>query len=99
MEKIKKLIATPAKVNRKISNADVDDLIIHILFFSLIKKEERTKVIEPFYNFTKQRYDDVIGKMEKYKSQLDKFALLTLEYGIPLLKLNMEMYQKLMEIE
>jgi DNA-binding PadR family transcriptional regulator len=41
LRKIKALAATPVKVNKKITNADGDDLIIHVLFFSLISREER----------------------------------------------------------
>ncbi len=97
MEKIKRLVATPVQF-RKVRNTDMEDLIVHALFFSFITKEERRTIVEPFFKYTKERYDDAIAKMEKYKEQLDRFALALLESGIPLLKANMEMYKKLMEM-
>jgi DNA-binding PadR family transcriptional regulator len=99
LKKIKALAATPVKANKKITNADGDDLIIHILFFSLISREERKKIIEPFYNYSKWRRDTAIEKLEKYKSQIDKFALVLFEYGIPMGEKGLEMYQKLMDME
>jgi DNA-binding PadR family transcriptional regulator len=99
LQKIKALAATSVKVNKKISSADGDDLIIHVLFFSLISREERVKVIEPFYDFAKWRHDTAVEKLEKYKSQIDKFALVLFEYGIPLGKMTLEMYQQLMDME
>jgi DNA-binding PadR family transcriptional regulator len=98
-EEIRKLVATPIKVNRKIGNSDVDNLVIHIMFFSMITKGERRKVIEPFYNFLKQQHDAAVLKLEKYRSEGDKFAILLFEYRIPSLEIGMDMYQKLMDLE
>lgn len=99
LERIKELAATPVKVKREIGYGDLENLVVHVIFFGLISKEERRKVVEPFYNFTKQQYDISVDKLEKYRSQIDKFALLLLESGIPSLKINVDMCQKLMELE
>jgi hypothetical protein len=72
---------------------------MHILFFSLISREERKKVVEPFYNYFKWRRDTAIEKLEKYKSQIDKYTLVLFEYGIPIGEKGLEMYQKLMDME
>jgi DNA-binding PadR family transcriptional regulator len=99
MQKIKELAAKPVKANKKITHADLDELSIHIMFFSLISREERKKVIEPFYNYLKRRRDTAIDKLEKYKPQIDKYTLVLFEYGIPMDEKGLEMYQKLMDME
>lgn len=99
LERIKKLVSTPVEVKKKIGNGDVDNLIIHVFFFGLISKEERRKVVEPFYNFAKQQHENAINKLEMYGSRMDKFTIVLLEYGIPSLKISMDMCQKLMDLE
>ena len=96
---LKRIVATPVKTNKKITNADNDDLALHVLFFGLITKEQRRRVVEPYYNYVRGRIEDAEEKQENYKSQMDKFASLTLEYGIPLLKAELEFYKRLIDTE
>jgi DNA-binding PadR family transcriptional regulator len=94
----KALAATPITLIGSTRGTYADELAVHIVFFSLITKEERRKVIEPYYNIALNRYDDAVKK--KYISEkLDKFTLAFLEYGVLLLKYTVELYEKLMEID
>jgi len=101
VKKIKELAATPVRLSQGgIRAAEADMLSIHIVFFQFITKDERRKIIEPFYLFSQKRYADAMGYMENYpRNKLDKFVFPYLEYGIRVLKLSLELYEKLMEIE
>jgi hypothetical protein len=46
------------------------------MFLQFIAKDERRKVIEPFFAYVKERYEDATAKLEKYKEQLEPFPLL-----------------------
>jgi len=62
-----------------------DDLIVYVMFFQFITKDERRKVIEQFFAYVKARYEDAA---EKLKNSKDSWAvpLCLLEYGKPTLK-------------
>jgi DNA-binding PadR family transcriptional regulator len=99
LKRMRELAATPVNASGVISDANADDLMVHIAFFSLITKEERRKVVEPFYNYALFRYEDATQKMEKYQYVFDKFSLTLLKHGIPMLKTTLEMYRDIMEID
>jgi len=99
LEQIQKLTATPVDFKGKVRNTDAQDLIVHVMFFQFITKDERRKVVEPFFAYVKERYEDAVAKMEKYKGQLGPFPLCLLEYGRPMLKNQMDFLQKLMDID
>lgn len=98
-EQIEKLTATPIDFGGKVRYTDAQDLIVHVMFFQFITKDERRKVIEPFLAYVKERYEDAAAKMEKYKGQLGPFSLCLLEYGAPLLRNQMDFLQRLMELD
>jgi DNA-binding PadR family transcriptional regulator len=97
-EQIEKLTATPVDFGGKVRYTDAQDLIVHVMFFQFITKDERCKVIEPFFAYVKERYEDAAAKLEKFTGQLDPFAPVLLGYGISSLQTNMEMYPKLMNM-
>jgi len=101
VKRIKELAATPVKLPRSgIRNTEADMLSIHIVFFRFISEEDRKKVIEPFYDFAKRRYEIACRYMESYpREKLDEFVYPYLEYGIKVLKLSLELYEKLVEIK
>jgi DNA-binding PadR family transcriptional regulator len=96
---LRRLVETPVKTGRRIRSSDVQDLLIHIFFFRLISKEKRRIVLEPFHKNAAERYDAIVKQKEIQHLKLDKFALVTLEYGLPMLKLSKEMYERLMEMD
>ncbi len=98
-EHVKVLVATPIAADST-SGTYTDELAVHIVFFSLIPKEERCNVIEPYYKIALNRYDDAVKKVEKYAAseKIDKFNLAFLEYGTLLLKYTVELYEKLMAV-
>ena len=98
-EQIEKLTATPVNFGGKVRYTDAQDLIVHVMFFQFITKDERRKVIEPFFAYVKERYEDAAAKMEKFKGQLGPFPLCLLEYGTPMLKNQLDFLQKLMDID
>ena len=98
-EQIETLTATPVDFGGKVRYTDAQDLIVHVMFFQFITKDERRKVIEPFFTYVKERYEDAAAKMEKFKGQLGPFPLCLLEYGGPMLKNQLDFLQKLMDID
>jgi DNA-binding PadR family transcriptional regulator len=98
-EQIEKLTATPVDFGGKVRYTDAQDLIVHVMFFQFITKDERRKVIEPFFAYVKERYEDAAAKMEKFKGQLGPFSLCLLEYGAPMLKNQLDFLRKLMDID
>ena len=99
-KQIKVLTATPVRLAGSPSGTYADELAVHIVFFSLITKEERCRVIEPYYRITLVRYDDAVKKLEKLASEnIDKYNLAFLEHGVLLLKYTVELYEKLMALD
>jgi len=99
LEQIEKLTATPVDLMGKVRSTDAQDLIVHVMFFQFITKDERRKVIKPFLAYVKDRYEDAAAKLEKFKGQLGPFPLCLLEFGKPTLKNQMDFLQKLMDID
>ena len=99
LRRVRELVATPVEINGAVTKANTDDLVIHIIFFGLITKEERRRVVEPFYNDTLFRYENAKENLEKYGGVMDKFMLSLLKYGIPGLEAALEMYREIMEFD
>ncbi len=97
-KRIRELAATPVKTTGFIW-PDSYELTVHAAFFGLITKEEREKVIRPFYEIMKEQYENAIQKYEKYGPEMDKFGVVTVNYGIEMIKQNLELYKKLAEID
>lgn len=97
--RLRELVATPVEVTGAVTDAHTDDLVIHIIFFSLITKEERRRVVEPFYNYALFRHENARENLEKYGNIMDRYMLTLLKYGIPTLKLSLDMYEEIMEID
>ncbi|MGD9130781.1 MAG: PadR family transcriptional regulator [Candidatus Bathyarchaeota archaeon] len=97
-EHVKFLVATPIKFSASTGGTYADELTVHIVFFSLITKEERCRVIEPYYNIALKRYDDAVTKLGKSKKP-NKFNVALLEFAVLALKNTIEFYEKLMEMD
>jgi DNA-binding PadR family transcriptional regulator len=95
-DQVKTLVATPIKTVKSPGGINADELTVHIVFFSLITKEERRKVIEPFYTVTLNRYDDVVAKLGKSSKTPDRFGSSLLEYASLVLKSTIKFYEDLM---
>jgi DNA-binding PadR family transcriptional regulator len=97
---VKALVATPVKVSASTAGTYADELTVHIVFFSLISKKERRRVIEPYYDVALTRYDDAVTKLGKSKSKKrDKFNVGLLEFAVVALKNTVEFYEKLMDMD
>jgi DNA-binding PadR family transcriptional regulator len=98
--RILELAATPVRENLDtLRSADVDDLTVHIVFFQFISKDERRKLVEPYYRLTQRRYAEALSYRESLWPRMEQFTRTTLEYGIKILELTLEWYQKLMEMD
>jgi DNA-binding PadR family transcriptional regulator len=63
--RILELAATPVRKNLDtLRRADVDELTVHIVFFQFISKDERRKLVEPYYRLTLRRYDEALTYRE-----------------------------------
>ncbi len=98
LKHVKELTATPIRLTGQVQSTYTDELTVHIVFFNLITKEERQKIIEPYYAFALARYDENVGKLEKYSAILDKFNLALLEYAVLMLKGTVDLYKRMMEM-
>ena len=99
LRRVRELVATPVAIAGAVTDANTDDLVIHIIFFNLITNEERRRVVEPFYNYALFRYKNAKENLEKHGDLMDKYTLTLLKYGIPGLKLSLNMYKEIMEID
>jgi DNA-binding PadR family transcriptional regulator len=88
------MVATPV-------NPEVDDFDFKVqaVFFDLITKEIRMKVIKPLYDSKLKILQDALKKKEEYGSILSPVSGTVLEFGIKELKNSLEFYEKLMNLE
>lgn len=88
------MVAAPAE-------PDINDFDFKVkaVFFDLISKESRIKVIKPLYNSKLKMYQEALKKKEEYGTNILPIALTVLEYGIKDLENSIEFYEKLMNIE
>ena len=88
------LVATPVK-------PDIDDFEFKVqaVFFDLIPKEKRLKVIKPLYEAKLQLYQESLKKKEIYGPDMRSISFTVLEYGIKEIKNSLEFYKKLMDAE
>jgi len=88
------MVATPAE-------PDIDnfDFKVQAVFFDLIPKEKRLKVIKPLYDAKLQLYQESLKKKEAYGHLIQPISLIVLEYGIKEIENSLEFYKKLMEIK
>jgi hypothetical protein len=98
LKHVKELTAAPIRLIGQVQSTYTDELTVHIVFFNLISKDERKKVIEPYHAFTQQRYDENVEKLEKYSAVLDRYNLALLEYAVSMLRGTLDLYQRLMEM-
>jgi DNA-binding PadR family transcriptional regulator len=98
LKRVKELTATPVALSGQMQGAYTDELTVHIVFFSLISKEERRLVIEPFSKFAVARYEETAAKLEKFSATLDRFNLALLEYAVSVLKSTVDFYQRVADL-
>jgi DNA-binding PadR family transcriptional regulator len=98
LNRVKELAATPIRLEGQMQSSYTDDLTVHIVFFNLISKEERKRVIEPYFAFASARYEELAGKLEKYFATLDKFNLELLQYAVSVLRSTVDLYQRLLGV-
>ena len=98
MKRVKELTATPLPLSGQVQSTYTDELTVHIVFFNLISKEERRRVIEPFYAIAVARYDETVAKLDKFSATLDRFNLELLQYAVCVLKSTVDLYKCMMEM-
>jgi DNA-binding PadR family transcriptional regulator len=98
LKRVKELTASPIRLIGQVQSTYTDELTVHIVFFNLVSKDERRRVIEPYYAFTQQRFDENVTKLEKYSAILDKYNLALLEYAVSMLRGTLDLYRRLMEM-
>jgi DNA-binding PadR family transcriptional regulator len=88
------MVATPVE-------PDIDDFDFKVqaVFFDLIPKEKRLKVIKPLYETKLQLYHEALKKKETYGHLIQPISLIVLEYGIKEIENSLEFYKKLMEMD
>lgn len=93
-EKLIEMVAEPVE-------PDIDDFdfSVHAVFFDLIPKESRVKIIKPLYESKLEMYNDSIKKKEMYSTGILPISFAVLEYGIKRLENELEFYKKLMDME
>ncbi len=97
LKRVKQLTATPIKLTGQVQSSYNDELTVHIVFFALISKEDRRKILEPYFAYTQTRLEELEGKLEKYSATLDQFNLELLRYAVGVLQSTIDLYRRLME--
>ncbi len=75
------------------------DLTIHAVFFSKISKEERRKVVMPYYEAYKAQYEKGMYALEHYYPSMDHFMKAMMDYGMKYMKDSLDLYEKLLELD
>jgi len=93
-EKLLEIVAEPVE-------PDIDDFdfSVRAVFFDLIPKEKRVKVIKPIYESKLEMYKDSLKKKEMHGANILPISFAVLEYGIKRLENELEFYKKLMDME
>jgi len=93
-EKLLEMVAEPVE-------PDIEgfDFSVHAVFFDLIPKESRVKIIKPIYESKLQMYKESLKKKEMYGANMLPISFAVLEYGIKGIESELEFYKKLMEME
>ncbi len=88
------LVSTPVE-------PDIDDFEFKVkaVFFDLISKEARLKVIEPLYKAKLDELQEALSKKEKFSEDMSPITLTVLEYGIKEIENSIEFYKKLIELD
>ena len=97
-KRLKELIATPVKVKSGVV-PDPMDLTVHAVFFSKISKKERVGVVTPYYEAYKAQYAKGKYAREHYYASMNQFMRAMMDYGMKNMKDNLELYEKLMEMD
>ncbi len=88
------MVATPVQ-----PGIDDFEFKVQAVFFDLISKEKRIKVIKPLYEAKLEIYNESLEKKEMYGHLISPISSIVLEYGITELENSLEFYKKMMEIE
>ena len=88
------LVAEPIK-----PGADDFEFKVKAVFFDLIPKEKRLKVIKPLYEVKLELYRESLKKKEIHGPYMSPISLTVLEYGIKETEIALEFYKKLMEMD
>ena len=89
-----KMVSTPMK-----PDTDEFSIKVQFVFFDMVPKENRLKVIEPLYEAKLKEHQEALKKKEKFSSNMTPITLTVLEYGIKEIENSLDFYKKLMEME
>ena len=93
-ERLLEMVAEPVE-----PYIDGFDFSVRAVFFDLISKEKRVKIIKPLYESKLEMYKDSLKKKEMHGDNILPISFAVLEYGIKILENELEFYKKLMDME
>jgi len=94
---LKALVATPIKVKKGVL-PDFMDFTVHAVFFFMLTKEEREKVIQPYYEAYSAVRDKGAEALKKYGPGMDPFSLTMTQWGVDYVENSVQVLEKLMKI-
>ena len=78
---------------------ELHDLTVHAVLFGFITMEQRRKVIEPFIERAKRQQQAGQHALETYGKEMDAFSLMTIKWGIEMIKINLVFFNSLLEAD
>lgn len=92
---LRELVATPVKIKKGVL-PEFMDFTVHAVFFFMLTKEEREKVIMPYY----EAYSAVRTKgseaLKKYGPNMDPFSRTMTEWGVEYVESSARVLEKLL---
>ncbi|MCD1293742.1 PadR family transcriptional regulator [Methanocella sp. CWC-04] len=98
MKRLQELVATPIKPGSSPGSEEYE-FMLHAVYFNLISKEQRSKVITPIYESKKAELKEALEKRENLGPHMPGFPLAVLDNGIEMLKISVRFYETLLEMD
>ncbi len=83
------------------ANPEIDDFSFKVqaVFFDLIPKDVRNKVIDPLYMAKLEMHKEALEKKKIHGKEMPDISFTVLKYGIKDLENSLEFYEELMDME
>lgn len=96
--RLRELVATPVGSSGRMWS-DQESLIVRVIFFDLITKAERRRVVGPFHEAALEQLQEARDAIEQYGGSIRGFTMEALTHGAEVLASNLAFYERIMEMD